>query len=262
MAVARMIRGLQATAVEVGGARLFIDLRVASSHFFLLTNEWPESQERRLIRSIVRRGQVGLDVGAHWGIYTVLLSELVGQGGRVFAFEPSPVVLPSLFRTVAGLPNTTLLPLALSETPGRATFFVPADASMASLANWTHSSEAARKRCDVDVQSLDILAAEGRVPPADFIKCDVEGAEALVFRGARAILDRRLAPVILFEFNPRASVALGLPVHEAFDTLEGLGAPGYRFYAIDSKLGPYPVEGRPSTFTNVLAVPRARTAVF
>src|SRR5919112_1930622 len=40
---------------------------------------------------LVRPGDTVLDVGAHFGIYTLLASELVGPSGRVVAFEPDPV---------------------------------------------------------------------------------------------------------------------------------------------------------------------------
>ena len=41
-------------------------------------------------RSVLRRGDAVLDIGANFGFHTMLLSRLVGSTGRVIAFEPSP----------------------------------------------------------------------------------------------------------------------------------------------------------------------------
>jgi FkbM family methyltransferase len=253
---ARRLRGLQAFPVAVEGARLFLDLREPSSHAILI-GQLPEPEERHLVRTLIEPGQVGLDIGAHWGLFTVLLSEQVCKNGHVWAFEPSPVVLPALSRTVERLGNTTLLPIALSDASGTASLFVPADASMASLGNWTRSVEAPRNRYEVSLDCLDRLVATGEVRRPDFIKCDIEGAEALVFRGATSVLDQRLAPMVLFEVNPAASAGLALDAHAAIDVLETLASPHYRFYVIGAA-GPHRLKGRPSCLMNLLGVPEAR----
>ncbi len=49
-----------------------------------------ELDARRRLREWVAPGDVVLDVGAHHGLYTLLLAQLVGEKGRVHAFEPSP----------------------------------------------------------------------------------------------------------------------------------------------------------------------------
>jgi protein-L-isoaspartate O-methyltransferase len=49
-----------------------------------------EPFETQWIEYFVRPGDVVLDVGAHIGYYTLLLSRLVGDQGRVYAFEPDP----------------------------------------------------------------------------------------------------------------------------------------------------------------------------
>jgi len=49
----------------------------------------------------VKPGQTWLDIGAHYGYTAIALSRLVGESGRVFAFEPLPLALmrlqPSVF---------------------------------------------------------------------------------------------------------------------------------------------------------------------
>jgi FkbM family methyltransferase len=256
-ALARAVRQLQAVPIRVDGATVFLDLRRTFCTDLLLGAR-PEELERALMRKLVREGDVALDAGAYFGLHTVLLSGLVGSSGRVHAFEPSPAVLPCLKETVRRLDNTTLLPLALGERQRRASFFVPPEASSASLADWTSWSGASKRRYEVQVDCLDRLVAEGLVALPDFFKCDVEGAEALVFRGASTILDRERAPLVLFEINAAASAAMGLEADGALSFLRNLRAPAYRFYSPHPELGLRPLEGAPSGLMNVLAVPMSR----
>jgi FkbM family methyltransferase len=212
------------------------------------------------MRRIVRRGRVALDIGAHWGLHTVLLSDLVGATGRVVAFEPSPMVLPSLSHTVGLLANTTLSSFALSDSVGTAPLFVPAHADMAGLSNWARAADRDSRRFDVRVDRLDRLVAAGVVPPPDFVKCDVEGFEARVFRGAASVLDRRQAPIALFEVNPRAAAEIGMAADAAVRVLDSLGAASYRFFSITSgEL--VPLERTPTRFMNALAIPEERMSV-
>jgi hypothetical protein len=67
-----------------------------------------------------------------------------------------------------------------------------------------------------------------RVP--DFIKCDVEGAELLLFEGAKTTLDRPEAPSVIYEANLAAAHAFGCSVSASTDFLRRLTAAAYCFY--------------------------------
>jgi len=256
--LARLARGLQALPVAIDGATVFLDLRMTFCTDLVLGVRL-EPFERAWMLKLVKPGDMALDVGAYFGLHTVLLAETVGAAGRVYAFEPSPIVLPCLAKTIDRLPNATLFPFALGETLRVASFFVPPNASLGSLADWTHSPPASKRKYDVTVDSLERLLAEGLVSIPDFLKCDVEGAEALVFRGATSILDRERAPLVLFELNPAATTAMGLEACAALSFLRSLRMPAYRFYAIDSESELFPLEPSPSRLMNVLAVPLSRS---
>ena len=44
----------------------------------------------KLFSSCLVEGDTALDIGAHYGVYSVLMAALCGQTGRVVAFEPDP----------------------------------------------------------------------------------------------------------------------------------------------------------------------------
>lgn len=48
-----------------------------------------EYHKRRLFEQAVTPGSAVFDIGAHVGFYTLLASVLVGDQGRVVAFEPN-----------------------------------------------------------------------------------------------------------------------------------------------------------------------------
>jgi hypothetical protein len=155
------------------------------------------------------------------------------------------------------LPNVTLFPVAVSDRASAASLVVPLDASMAGLANWTDADRGLRKYM-IETARIDDLLRDGTVRPADFVKCDVEGAEALVFRGATSLLNRPDAPVVMLEVNARASAALGLPPTAALDVLSSLEAAQYGFHSLDGTGRLVPLSGAPAGAWNAFAVPARR----
>jgi len=61
----------------------------------LVYSDWPEYHELMFARSILRPGDVVLDVGANVGHIALLLADVVGPE-KVFAFEPAPAAYERL----------------------------------------------------------------------------------------------------------------------------------------------------------------------
>ena len=69
----------------------------------------------------VREGDVVIDVGAHFGYFTLLFAHLVGESGRVVSFEPTPSTFSVLRNNTAALKNVTPLNMAAGRQSGRLT---------------------------------------------------------------------------------------------------------------------------------------------
>ncbi|HWY71018.1 MAG TPA: FkbM family methyltransferase [Terriglobales bacterium] len=153
---------------------------------------WEPEIER--VREIVRDGETVIDVGANHGLYAFHLSKMVGASGRVHCFEPIPPNYFVLRHTVESLrlTNVTTHNVACGESRGKLSFGVPIDKSVPQW-GWAHQGSAGHQ-FSCEVVPLDEVVA-GR---ASFIKCDVEGAELFVFRGAKRIL-RESTPAVLVE---------------------------------------------------------------
>ena len=261
--LARKFKSLQEVPVQIADwSTLYIDLRMENSHALLVNapyiKPFRELDEIRIMERFVRVSDVAFDIGANIGLHSILLSRLIGPQGRLFAFEPNPELIPALKRTISELGNATLEELALSDKNSESLLFVPPDDSMGSLADWTKDAEVGNSHTvSCREYRIDDLIEKGRLPQPNFIKCDVEGAELLVFRGARQTLERPDAPLIMFEINKPASSAFGFAATAAVDFLAVLKNPNYRFFDVISGLSLQPTDMNDS-FRNVLAVPLAR----
>jgi FkbM family methyltransferase len=156
------------------------------------------------------------DVGANVGFYTLLLAELVGTGGRVFAFEPVPRNVELLRRHVEmnRYRNVRVFPCALGDFDGETGFDPGPSTSTGHIA--------VGGPLKVSCSRADTLLTAGEVEAPDVIKIDVEGAEANVLRGARGAMEKR--PMVFLATHGEAA-------HRA--SLELLAASSYHVNALD-----------------------------
>ena len=194
------------------------------------------------------------------GLHTVLLSKLAGKKGKLCVFEPNTELLPQLTVTLEGLGNAVLFPFALSNKSEVATLYVPENAEMGSLADWTAGRDdvGTTHTIDCEVRRLDDLVDAGIVPRPDYIKCDAEGAELLIFQGGEKTLNRAEAPIILFEANVHNARGFGLALDDAKNYLANVELPQYRFFEIQESESLIPIITPHPIHSNILAVPLSK----
>jgi len=148
-----------------------------------------EHAKQKTFEKAVTMGSVVYDIGANAGFYTLLASVLVGPKGRVFAFEPVPLNLHHLNEhlRINRITNVTVIDAAVAGRAGVAHFDEGPNHSMGHLA--FGGSLTVRTVC------LDEMVKSGELPPPDFMKIDVEGAEVDVLQGAKSVLENH-HPVI------------------------------------------------------------------
>lgn len=162
-------------------------------------------KEMLLLRRVVRPGWTCLDIGAAGGTYLHVLSRLVGGAGRVIGVEPRRRSARILRWLQRWLPwhNVTIFQVALADSIGTARMVVPRLVrTEAHLAPTATGSDAEGAIEVVRQWTLDHLVERADLDRVDLIKCDVEGAEELVFGGAPDTL-RRWKPIVLCEIEAR-----------------------------------------------------------
>lgn len=195
---------------------------------------WVEKEVRGLGR-VVGGGDVVVDVGAALGVYTSVLSSLVGPSGRVVSVEP----LPGLYALVDGWlrlrapRNVQRYAVALGASASIATVSVPVRSGRP-VAGRSFLTTGARGlgsnaefdgqfERDVPVTTLDGLIDRARVSRVDFVKVDVEGAELALLSGAERTIGR-FRPYVLAEVEDRHLRRYG---HTANDVVSWFRTRGY-----------------------------------
>src|SRR5262249_6027347 len=143
-------------------------------------------------------GDTVIDIGANIGLVTLLMAKLTGRDGRVYAFEPNPLLGKSLRVTLSRnkIANVEFYPFALGDAPRRMTLHVPSDNNgSGSLVHDRGSS----LEFLVEVRRLDDVLEGSR--NIAVIKLDVEGFEYEVMRGAEKIISQTRPRAVLFECN-------------------------------------------------------------
>lgn len=177
--------------------------------------------------SLLKPGMTFVDVGANYGLYSLQVARVVGPGGRVVAFEPSPRVYPRLADHVRlnAAANVATHQIAVADRVGTATFYLGRNDSIGSLQRPT-----AGDSTQVPTTTLDRFLAEAGIDRVDAVKVDVEGGEMNVLRGMRELLSRDAKPVLLFEHNFPALAAAGSSAEELFGAIV---AHGYDAYLVE-----------------------------
>lgn len=158
----------------------------------------PECQD--VFCKYVSRGLVVYDIGANVGFFTLLAAKLTGPEGKVFSFEPIPANQARLRKNVKvnKLPFVEVVPVCLGSSSGLVRF----------ASGRTAAQHKIQEDGDMEVQmeSVDSLVLRG-MPPPDFVKIDVEGAESEVLKGMVTLLSSGVPAKMLIEvhgFNQQA----------------------------------------------------------
>ena len=178
-----------------------------------------EMGKRLAFEREIKPGSVLYDIGANVGYFSLLASVLVGENGKVFAFEPLPRNIQFLKKHISinKLTNIEVIETAVSSQTGQAFFELGASTAMGHLSD--------SGGLQVQMVSLDDLVSNGELKPPDYIKLDVEGAEYDALRGAEAVIDK-FHPILFLDTHQRSA-------HQ--NTIGFLKQKNYRFEILDGK---------------------------
>jgi FkbM family methyltransferase len=208
--------------LQLDGFRISVDTStVMGEHLYF--GRAHEYWETRQVRQHVKAGDVALDVGAHIGYYSLLLSRLVGSNGRVYAFEPSsrnwPVLEDNLKQN--GIRNVDLVPAALSD-----------HTRTANLGGTTLDTLRISTKYDgekIRLITLDSWAESIGLRRLDFIKADVEGHEIPFLHGGERTI-RHFRPILLLEACASNQRDSGFTLEKLRQTIIDLGYQVYRIH--------------------------------
>jgi FkbM family methyltransferase len=181
-----------------------------------------------LMIEFLEQGMRVVDVGAHLGYEAMLASVIVGREGRVVAFEPQQQVAGWTAKNLQQYPQARVVKAAAGQLKGKALFTEYDIVHSAFSGQGARSEKGIGRQYEVEVTTIDeALLKDER--PVDLIKCDAEGSEMLVLRGALNVLS---------EDKPLLVLEAGMPNHAEFrlrvkEFEELLGPMGYRGLSFD-----------------------------
>jgi FkbM family methyltransferase len=187
-------------------------------------------EDRRFFQAQLSPGMTVLDIGSNLGLYALLFSQLVGERGRVYAFEPDADLYAALERAARlnRRENLRLFNVALGEKAEtrllKKCFFNSGDNRVA--AAMPSAPAADEEAAPVTMARGDDLLADE--PGVDFIKIDVQGWELHALRGLRGTIERNPNVQIYLEFWLQGLRGAGTDPADLFEFLEGCGLTIFR----------------------------------
>lgn len=181
-----------------------------------------EPEETRVMDLLIGEAAEILDVGANIGWYAARFAKRLPKA-MVHAFEPMPVSYSYLQRNIAAnevADRVRCYNYGLSDVNGSFEFYIAPNRSVnASLQNVAESSDV--QKVVSLTHTLDQWCSNQQVRP-DFIKCDVEGAELLVFRGGRETIARD-KPIVFAEMLRKWAKPFGYHPNDILRFFDDLG---------------------------------------
>jgi FkbM family methyltransferase len=233
---------------EVTGNTFFdskMHLLLPSSTDIYLTGGKSHDSEIRLAKFLIHslsEGHTFLDIGAHYGYFSLLASKLVGKTGKVFSFEAAPKTYRILKKNQATQQNMSCHNFAVSDETSTLTFYefpnLYSEYNSLDIKQFQEEPWFAKNPPkEVKIKSI-ILDSFLKNKDIDLkvIKIDVEGAEFKVINGLKQFLKNN-TPILVMEYlaNNRSNDA-----HIQAEKL--LYALGYRAYTITNEGQASPID--------------------
>ena len=189
-----------------------------------MTGGMCEPATAQAMAHILREGDFALDVGANIGFFSVLMSRLVGNAGRIYAFEPGVNNVSRLRANLACsvCENVRVLEQPLWRKAEQVRLHLFLDGGRNSLAP---DAESRSSMC-LPALTLDIFLRDVRSPR--LIKLDVEGAEQAILEGGVGAVDPEKVPFILCELHEAALQKFGYSQKSLRQVATSLGYQTFR----------------------------------
>lgn len=230
----RAITALLPRRVRLGAASVWLNPQdpVVSG---ALTLRVYERGEMRFFRSRFHADMTFVDVGANVGLYSALALSTPGFRGRVLAVEPHRESRRYLEKTIqanaASPACAAIVALAASDRAETLTLYQNPDNKGD---NRLYPDALLHGEETVGADTLDNICRGHGIASADFVKIDVQGAEAKVVRGATGLLSASGDCILMSEFWPYGLARCGT---DALEYLRMLRELGFRLYELSGNRG-------------------------
>lgn len=191
-------------------------------HLYHVYKAVSDKKERFFASQHIKPGMTVVDVGANIGVYTSFFASLVGERGKVHAFEPDPVN-SDMHEKFVRLGNAVLVRKAVDQTSRELILYTSPSLN---VDHRTYDAGDGRQEICIQSVSLDDYFSPGS--PVDFIKLDIQGYEYYALLGAERVLTENKSVRLMFEYDPKALECSGGGPEILLGYLKKLGFNVYR----------------------------------
>lgn len=194
-------------------------LRFYPKHYRWFPNDY-EHDSFDFIKNHVLPGNVFVDIGAHFGLYSIILAKY--KNSRVYAFEPTSYSAEVFLKNIKyNLVDEKIdvIQKAVSSKIGQSVFYVQdtPGAVSNSIVDYWHSNENKNKVL-IEVVTIDSFFNNIKY---DFLKIDAEGAEYDVLLGAIETI-KKYKPKMILSLHPKAIAGRGHSLKLIWEMLNNL----------------------------------------
>ncbi|MBM3186682.1 MAG: FkbM family methyltransferase [Bacteroidetes bacterium] len=186
-----------------------------------------------LIRKIIQEDFVVIDIGANLGYFAKNFSRLA-RNGKVIAIEPVPAFYSVLTHFLGNKNNVEIHNVALGKEDGIITMVMPESDGFirTGLPHIATSDEEKRTNKTQEVKIVKAKEFVGKIPKIDYIKCDIEGYEKIVFEELKPLLEEK-RPLVQLEISEQNKEQL-LDIFKEIDYIQ-FGVSNFKFVQENGK---------------------------
>ncbi|QUS59985.1 FkbM family methyltransferase [Synechocystis sp. PCC 7338] len=193
-------------SIPAFGHKLYLDPKADFTRSYIYYTAQKDYHMMNFVKRYLRPGDNFIDVGANIGVYSLLAASLIGDQGKVYAFEAVPITFSRLQKNITQNNLSAVIQswnLAVADKPSTLEFTVSQDATNHVLGLNNKTTKRANNQTlntvIVQAQRLDdILSCKQDYAMA---KIDVEGYELYALKGAENLIQQKKLPVLMLEIN-------------------------------------------------------------
>ena len=201
-----------------------ISMTLPENEFLHLVLFEHEGLVSKIAKNLVKKENNVL--GANIGYWTCFLAQIIGNSGKVYAFEPSPENFEYLEKNVSNnnFKNIILEKKAVADKSYQTKLYL----SNGTMDNRIYDPNLNRESIKIDVIKLDEYFKNSNLK-LDYIQSNIQGADFAAILGMKELLKKSPNLKLMIEFAPKMAKEYGTDPNSFIDLLS---SENFKFYEV------------------------------